>query len=312
MTISENSQLGLLFNRKETKIEFIKSLKSKLENRVSRLSLAVDVLSKVAETQDDASIDLTEEEKEKFAAEEYKKATDILINDYKIDINEKSQKQVIDKISEIANKETRTSFSSIQSLIWECETSKYFFICDSVYKAAELIKIGENFTGRAVKNIKPGHYTYLMGKHKMVRFNAFTGAVQGIYWDNKDSHAFEFGLDLETGDYYAPPEEAENFSKIMQLITFIELGDIEVTYINALQSNGKPKNEGKVYNGSNNTVYVVDSTWNKLIIRTDGFAVRGHFRLQPCGDGLKDRKLIWINAFEKHGYTRPPRGQIVK
>ncbi len=97
----------------------------------------------------------------------------------------------------------------------------------------------------------------------------------------------------------------------MKIMIFIELGDIEIVEILKGRNNGKPKSNGKITNTSEYTVYVVDSSWNKLIIRTDGFAVMGHFRLQPCGINFSDRKLIWINAFEKHGYKRSPKAKIL-
>lgn len=51
-------------------------------------------------------------------------------------------------------------------------------------------------------------------------------------------------------------------------------------------------------------ITIVDSAWFTHLVSSGAFKVRGHFRLQPCGHGLKDRKLIWINDFEKEGYTR--------
>ena len=57
----------------------------------------------------------------------------------------------------------------------------------------------------------------------------------------------------------------------------------------------------------NRTPFLVtqlDSTWLKTIVRTEGFMVRGHFRLQRYGEGNLQRKLIYIEPFEKHGYTR--------
>ena len=54
-------------------------------------------------------------------------------------------------------------------------------------------------------------------------------------------------------------------------------------------------------------VRFLDATWYTTIVRSEGFGVRGHFRLQPCGTGRKDRKLIYINEFRKHGYVRKAR-----
>ena len=51
-------------------------------------------------------------------------------------------------------------------------------------------------------------------------------------------------------------------------------------------------------------VNYLDCSWLRTIVRTDGFLVRGHFRLQPCGEKHRDRKLIYIEPFQKYGYVR--------
>lgn len=60
----------------------------------------------------------------------------------------------------------------------------------------------------------------------------------------------------------------------------------------------------KYVNETSSHVKVLDSTYFTNLVKSDGFKVRGHFRFQACGPDLKHRKLIWINDFEKHGYTR--------
>lgn len=60
-----------------------------------------------------------------------------------------------------------------------------------------------------------------------------------------------------------------------------------------------------VYNNKTKfPITVIDSTWYTNLISSGAFKVRGHFRLQPYGPDLSKRKLIWINDFEKEGYTR--------
>jgi hypothetical protein len=55
-------------------------------------------------------------------------------------------------------------------------------------------------------------------------------------------------------------------------------------------------------------VTVLDSTWFTNLVKSDGFKVRGHFRLQPKKhNGKWTKDLIWINDFEKSGYTAPAR-----
>lgn len=64
----------------------------------------------------------------------------------------------------------------------------------------------------------------------------------------------------------------------------------------------------KYVNDTKSPIEVLDATWFTTFIRSEEFTVGadtgGFFRLQPCGKDNKDRKLIWISPFKKHGYTR--------
>lgn len=188
----------------------------------------------------------------------------------------------------------------------------YYLIQSSVELCADKIRISENFSCSIFSKIKDGQYFYLMGKDEFYTFVKFNGVIRASYWNRKREIAFEFGFHLEKDKYYFPDLEETEFNRLVKLMTFIELGDIEICALEKGRNNGKSKKDGKITNDSNYTVYVVDSSWNKLIIRTDGFAVMGHFRLQACGQDFSDRKLIWIDAFEKHGYARKPRSEIIK
>lgn len=188
----------------------------------------------------------------------------------------------------------------------------YYLIMPSVHKCAEVIKVSKNFSCSLFGKVKDGEHVYLLGKDEFFRFVKFNGAIRGLYWNREKRQAFEIGLLLVDNKYYFPGEFTEGFSRMVKLMTFIELGDTEIIVLEKGRNNGKPKSNGKITNTTENTVYVVDSSWNKLIIRTDGFGVRGHFRLQPCGENMSDRKLIWIDAFEKHGYQRQPRAKIIE
>ena len=57
-------------------------------------------------------------------------------------------------------------------------------------------------------------------------------------------------------------------------------------------------------NNNKQSVLVLDSSWYTSIIRTEGFAVRGHLRMQACGKNLSERRLVYIDSFQKYGYVR--------
>lgn len=93
---------------------------------------------------------------------------------------------------------------------------------------------------------------------------------------------------------------------VTKVLIFLELTDPEILLVTP----GKKHSRSPIgyTNTAQRPVFVVDSTWNKFIVRTEGFGVRGHFRVQPCGVRNEDLKLIWISAFEKKGYVRGPKG----
>jgi hypothetical protein len=66
----------------------------------------------------------------------------------------------------------------------------------------------------------------------------------------------------------------------------------------------------KYYNDTDHQIQIMDSTWFTMLVKSDEFKVRGHFRFQPCGQAFRDKKLIWIKDFKKEGYTRKARKEL--
>jgi hypothetical protein len=100
-----------------------------------------------------------------------------------------------------------------------------------------------------------------------------------------------------------PSLDNELLNKALKILAFIRYADIEVRVLNNTNKTTVIKGD-KIENNLNTKVDVLDATWYTTLIRTEGFKVSGHFRLQPYGEGMKDKKLIWISDFEKKGYTR--------
>ncbi len=279
MIINKNSQLGLRFVDNPTKVSYLELSKTFHNNRASVLTDKIQRFKRVIDS------------------DELRDDTDLLTE--------------IEDDAGILSNRIKVLFEGISILdMCEDKDSSYYYICESVYKCSELIRISDNFTGRTIKDIKLGKYTYLLGKHRMIRFICIVGGIKGFYYDDKEKTCFDWAVEMKDGKYYFDKEYSKEFTLVMRLLTFIELGDIEILLLQSGRNNGGKVNVDKLTNQSKNNVFVVDSTWNKLLIRTDGFAVRGHFRLQPCGYEMKDRKLIWIDAFEKHGYQRKPKASI--
>jgi hypothetical protein len=119
---------------------------------------------------------------------------------------------------------------------------------------------------------------------------------------------FYYMWGIKNGRLHFPPDERnEDFYDEMMLFTklliFTELSEIEIVELTPKQSFGTRK-QGKILNESNKNVRVIDSSWNKILVKGQSFSVSGHVRLQPYGPGLKYRRFQYIDEFEKNGYTR--------
>ena len=92
---------------------------------------------------------------------------------------------------------------------------------------------------------------------------------------------------------------------LVGLLLFIKYCPLETKFIAAGR---KDHHVGQKYvNETNHKIEILDSTWFTTIVRSEGFGVTGHFRMQPYGPGITQRRLTWIEPFEKTGYTRKAR-----
>lgn len=51
-------------------------------------------------------------------------------------------------------------------------------------------------------------------------------------------------------------------------------------------------------------ISILDSSWYTSIVRNEGFLVNGHLKMQSCGVNHSERKLIYVDTYEKKGYVR--------
>lgn len=92
---------------------------------------------------------------------------------------------------------------------------------------------------------------------------------------------------------------------LVTLLCFIKYCPLETKIVNGGR---REHHAGEKYvNETSRAVEIMDSTWFTTIIRSEGFNVGGHFRMQPYGSGMKQRRLQWIEPFTKEGYTKKAR-----
>lgn len=90
---------------------------------------------------------------------------------------------------------------------------------------------------------------------------------------------------------------------ILSVLTFRKYAKVEI-----IESKAKTKTTQfncKYLNETDLDIEYLDSKWFTSLVSSQGFKVRGFFRLQPKKkDGEWTKELIWIDEFEKQGYNR--------
>lgn len=193
-----------------------------------------------------------------------------------------------------------------------------YLLTSTAIELAGRIKIDEDkFDVRFLSKVKSKKITFLLGKGCFIRYikrsnEIFAVRVTATPMEDgsKYVHYCSFKINTQSGriiyiDRIEDPLKDDNFRQFIQLLIFTELSELEVVVIPA---KSKTVYKGDKYvNDDRQSVTVVDSTWNKMIIRTEGFKVRGHFRLQAAGKNWQDRKLVYVDEFQKEGYIRHPK-----
>lgn len=213
-------------------------------------------------------------------------------------------------------------YAKIHSL-WNLLTAKgqrAYLVTNTVLDKLEMLKVKPNSNNQYDWTIFPkakGKYTFILpatstykgggclrvlAEDKMIQFchismtldnNKTTGQLKMILWY----------IDRNTGEFCSywkdhPHKEIDKFC--YHLFCFLFLSDITEKLVKPGEKHGTKKQD-KTINFLNCPLTIVNSNWNVTSIRTEGFDVSGHFRLQPTKNGVK---MIFIEPFRKHGYVR--------
>lgn len=147
------------------------------------------------------------------------------------------------------------------------------------------------------KNFSAQYIEFSRSKHDDITFCA--SAIQII--DNGDVNYY-------IADDYEK-QHIDHFLLIAEFVLmcgFLKYCDIETKIIKP-QEKYKDTYNIKYFNETKSNIEILDSRWFTEIVRSEGFKVRGHFRLQPYGQGMVKKKWIYINSFDKTGYTSPAK-----
>lgn len=200
---------------------------------------------------------------------------------------------------------------------------KAYYITNTVVDKLDMLKV-TNKNGRydwtVFKNIADCKLTFIFKDNSLLRVWIHDQVIQffhckHIFYNKEEKSKYNASgnsifsqvyVYRDTGEladqFYVHAEGMEE--KFYKLLCFFFLSENEENVISPGKSYGTKKQPDALSNDTNVPVTIVNSCWNITSIRTEGFDVRGHFRLQPCGPGLSDTKMIFIQPFKKEGYIR--------
>jgi len=138
----------------------------------------------------------------------------------------------------------------------------------------------------------PASKDYLVG----VKAVAEKGRIKGVFYYSVG----EYPIRSEKFDWSGGKIDL-GLEFALQLCWFMDVTEPWEEIIDPKQTTRKA---GKLQNKTNLPIKLLTVGYFKTSVRTEGFKVRGHWRWQAYGKGMKKRKLKWIMPFEKKGYTR--------
>lgn len=249
-------------------------------------------------------------------------------------IIEKSQavQSVIDsytKLEELKPEGVSRRILDLQRVNINPNNVRRLIFSENVFNQIAKVKVGEDFDFRLLHSLPNRKDTYFVNANCCVRYTKQDDLIVGLIFNInlKDERVLwnGFGIDTNTGSIHYSDKKIMvdeqytnyvdtlltiNLYSFLRMLVYTELSDIETRVIQGNGSYGTRKN-GKIKNESNTPITMVDTSWNIESIRITGFMVNGHYRMQRCGKGYSQVMLKWIDAFEKKGYTRRAKKEMI-
>lgn len=185
-----------------------------------------------------------------------------------------------------------------------------FYITDTIVDKVKLLLI-KKYDWTVFKKCKEGKRVFILRNGDLI----FSYLDEGVFFflyinlvnfsrDNVTCQYIPFRIIIDNNDVLCEDKNTEYYDFTYKLLCFFFLSKNDERIIEAGKSYGSKKQSDALSNDLNLPVTIVNSNWNITSIRTDGFNVSGHFRLQPCGLQFSETKMIFIEPFKKHGYIR--------
>ncbi len=197
-------------------------------------------------------------------------------------------------------------------ILYDISNMKVYVIRKTVQEICSKINIKEEKKFDYLQKVKQGNTMLVLDENRFIKYFRNGNHIVAAYFEKSPiSNLYAmFNFDLDEGYENSDLDDMSARGKklFMQLIMFLEFAPFETVLLKPSQKNGT-RNAGKVINDTPQNLIIVDSAWNKVIVRTEGFTVSGEsgigfLALRACGAGRFDRKFVWIEPYEKKGYVR--------
>lgn len=190
-----------------------------------------------------------------------------------------------------------------------------YYITETVIEKLDLLKVKRKedgvFDWSVFKNVQTRTITLIIPTGAVIRIAFYDDFIHFCHLSVTKQYNSRYGevkwvlffvskLDNRLSENFNDQDVKEIDELIYKILCFMYLSENEEQIIPAGVRYGTKKS-GKIVNDTSFPVVIVTSKWNITSIRTEGFTVSGHFRLQPYKTG---HRMIFIEPFEKHGYTR--------
>jgi hypothetical protein len=160
--------------------------------------------------------------------------------------------------------------------------------------------ISVELQGEIYDKIEPGYYAYLLNKNDfLLLYKSRSNKLIFSKWYKVSSSGFRCDW-VEI----APKASFDSISRLLlQLVTYLIYSEEKVE--RRVRSPKTHTSDGKkLINNTGASFTLIDTSWNRKLIITNGVQVRGFWRLQRYGKKWSKRKLKYIDSFYRGPMVR--------
>lgn len=210
----------------------------------------------------------------------------------------------------------KNKVASLYHLLETPKGHKPFYCTETMLDCLEHLKVhknGEHYNWTYFDSLPDQRATFIFPDNKMLRMAVVGEVISFCHvaytpYDKERGNVgwVLFWLNRKTGelcDHFGHKDVVNIEKFVYSLLCFVYMADNEEVIVPAGSRYGTRKS-GKLINSTPFPITVINSKWNVTSIRNEGFAVSAHFAIRYTGKGRTVPRIVFIDAFEKKGYTR--------